>query len=38
MNETGNLLSPQLSILRVVDGVWTPTESVEIDASLRQNG
>jgi len=35
MNETGNLLSPQLSILRVTDGAWTPTESVEIDASLR---
>jgi branched-chain amino acid transport system substrate-binding protein len=35
MNETGNLLSPQLSILRVVDGAWTPTENVEIDASLR---
>lgn len=35
MNETGNLVSPQLSILRVVDGAWTPTENVEIDPSLR---
>ncbi len=35
MNETGNLLSPQLSILRIVDGAWTPTENVEIDPSLR---
>ena len=35
MNETGNLQSPQLSILRVVDGEWQPTENVEIDASLR---
>jgi ABC-type branched-subunit amino acid transport system substrate-binding protein len=35
MSETGNLLSPQLSILRIVDGEWTPTENVEIDASFR---
>jgi branched-chain amino acid transport system substrate-binding protein len=37
MNETGNLLSPQLSILRIVDGAWTPTGNVEIDPTLRSS-
>ncbi|WP_167761041.1 ABC transporter substrate-binding protein [Geodermatophilus sp. DF01_2] len=35
MNENGNLVSPQLSILRIVNGEWAPTESVAIDSSLR---
>jgi branched-chain amino acid transport system substrate-binding protein len=35
MNETGNLNSPLLSVLRVVDGAWKPTEDVEVDPSLR---
>jgi ABC-type branched-subunit amino acid transport system substrate-binding protein len=35
MNDTGNLNSPLLSVLRVVDGAWQPTEDVEVDPSLR---
>jgi ABC-type branched-subunit amino acid transport system substrate-binding protein len=35
MNANGNLVSPQLSVLRIVDGAWQPTEDVELDPSLR---
>jgi branched-chain amino acid transport system substrate-binding protein len=35
MNETGNLLSPVMSEIQLVDGEWGPVNTIELDPELR---